>query len=97
MTQYNTVNVKLSNLQLNKLKSGIKNGIEVTFKLSSNIVGDSSSDNKFPGKLLLRNTQTSKICKAFANKSSANMKLSKIHLHKIGQLGGFWVNFSDHY
>ena len=31
MTQYNTLNVKLSNFQLNKLKSGIKNGTEVTF------------------------------------------------------------------
>ena len=33
MTQYNTLNVKLSNLKLNKLKSRIKNGIEVTLKL----------------------------------------------------------------
>ena len=33
MTQYNTLNVKLSNLKLNKLKLGIKNGTEVTFKL----------------------------------------------------------------
>ena len=31
MTQYNTLNVKLSNLQLNKLKSGIKKGNEVNF------------------------------------------------------------------
>ena len=31
MTQYNTLNVKLSNLQINKLKSGIKNGTQVTF------------------------------------------------------------------
>ena len=32
MTQYNTLNVKLSNLQLNKLKSGTKNGTEVTLE-----------------------------------------------------------------
>ena len=32
MNQYNTLNVKLSNLQLNKLQSGIKNGTEVIFK-----------------------------------------------------------------
>ena len=31
----------------------------------------------------------SKIYKAFANGSSANVKLSKTHLHKIGQSGGF--------
>ena len=35
MTQYNTLNIKLSNWQLNKLKSRIKNGTEVTLKLSS--------------------------------------------------------------
>ena len=33
MTQYNTLDVKLSNSQLNKLKSEIKNGTEVTLKL----------------------------------------------------------------
>ena len=33
--------------------------------------------------------QVSKICKAFLNNSSANIKLSKTHLHKIGQSGGF--------
>ena len=38
MTQYNTLNVKWSNLQLNKLKSRIKNNNEVTLKLSSNVV-----------------------------------------------------------
>ena len=38
MTQYNTSNVKLSNLQLNKLKSGIKDGTGATLKLSSNLV-----------------------------------------------------------
>ena len=34
MTEYNTLNVKLSNSQLNKLKSGIKKGTEVTLKFS---------------------------------------------------------------
>ena len=36
MTQYNTLNVRLSNSQLSKLKSGIKNGTEVNLKVSSN-------------------------------------------------------------
>ena len=45
MTQYNTLNVKLSKSQLNKLKSGIKNGTEVTLKISSNVVGDSNYEN----------------------------------------------------
>ena len=34
MTQYNSVNIKLSNSQLNKLKSGIKNETEIVLRLS---------------------------------------------------------------
>ena len=45
MTQYNTLNVKLLNLQLNKLKSGIKNNNEIVLKLSLNIFGDSNDEN----------------------------------------------------
>ena len=56
MTQYNTLNVQLSNLQLNQLKSGIKNGTQVTLKLSSNVVGDSNAKDNFLKKLLLTNT-----------------------------------------
>ena len=84
MSQYNTLNVKLFNSQLNKLKYGIKNGTEVTLKLSSNAVGDSNEKNNFPHKLLLTTTQVSKFHKASVNNSSANIKLSKPRLHKIG-------------
>ena len=56
MTQCNTLNVKLHNSQLNKLKSGINNGTEVTLKFSSNVVGDSNDESNFPPKLLLTNT-----------------------------------------
>ena len=75
--------------KLNKLKSGIKNGTKVTLKISSNITGDSNDENSFPHKLLLSNTQVSRLGKAIANNSSANIKLSKARLHKIGQSGGF--------
>ena len=91
MTQYNTLNEKLSNLQLNKLNSGIKNNTKVTLKISSNVVGDSNDENNFPRKLLLTKTQNSKLSKAFANGSSANTNLSKTQLHKIGQSGWFLV------
>ena len=64
MTQYNALNVKLSNLQLNKLKSVIKNGTEVTLNLSSNLIRNSNDETNFPRKLLLTNIQVSKICKA---------------------------------
>ena len=39
--------------------------------------------------MLLTNTQLSRICKAFENGSSANIKLSKTQLHEIGQSGWF--------
>ena len=60
MTQYNTVNVNLSNSQINRLKSGIRNGTEVTLKISSNVVGDSNDENNFRHRLLLTNTHVSK-------------------------------------
>ena len=47
MIQYNTLKVKLSNSQLNKLKSRIKYGTEVILKISSNVVGDSNDENNF--------------------------------------------------
>ena len=56
MTQYDILNVKLSNSQLNKLKPEIKNGTEVALKLSSNVAGDSNDENNFLHKLLLTNT-----------------------------------------
>ena len=87
MTQYNTLNVKLSNSQLHKLKSAIKDGTKVTLNLSSNVVGDSNDENNFPYKLLLTNTQVSKILKAFANGLSAKIKLSKTELQKILKSG----------
>ena len=51
MTQRNISNVKFSNSQLSKLKSGTKNCTEVTF--SSNVVGDSNDETNFLDKLLL--------------------------------------------
>ena len=89
MTQYNTLNVKVSNSEPDKLKSGIKNGTEVTLKLSANIASDSNDETNFPHKLLLTNTQVSRLRKAFKNGPSANIKLSKTQLHNIGQSRGF--------
>ena len=53
MTQYNSLNVKLSSSQLNKLKSAIKNETEVLLILSSNMIGNSDIKTNFPYKLLL--------------------------------------------
>ena len=77
MTQYNSLNVKLSNSQLNKLKSAIKNETKVVLRLSSNMIGDFDDETNFPHKLLLTNRKVANLRKAFNNKSSANIKLSK--------------------
>ena len=87
MTQYNSLNVKLSNSQLNKLKSAIKNETEVVLRLSSNMIGDNESN--FPHKLLLTNRQVANLSKAFANHLSADIKLSKTQLFKMLQSGEF--------
>ena len=87
MTQYNSLNVKLSDSQLNKLKSAIKNKTEVVLRLSSNVVGD--DETKFPHKLLLTNRQVANLHKPFANYLSADIKLSKTQLFKMMQTKGF--------
>ena len=51
MTQYNTLNVKLSNSQLGKLKFAIQNGTKVTLNISWNIVRDYKDEDNFPHKL----------------------------------------------
>ena len=48
MTQYNNLNVKLSNSQLNKWKSAIKNETEVVLRLSSNVIVYSNDETNFP-------------------------------------------------
>ena len=56
---------KLSHSQLNRLKSGIKNGTKATLKISSNFLSDSNNENNFLHKLLLTNTQFLKVRKSF--------------------------------
>ena len=67
MSQYNSLNVKLSNSQLTKLKSAIKNETEVVLRLSSNMIGNSNDDTNFLHKLLLTNIQDASLRKASAN------------------------------
>ena len=82
MTQCNSLNVKLSNSQLNKLKSSIKNETVVVLRISSNMVSNSNDNTNFPHELLLTNRQV----------TSTDIKLSKIQLSKMIQSGGFLRN-----
>ena len=87
MTQYNSLNLKLSNLQLNKLTLAIKNESEVALKLSSNTVGN--NETNFSHKLLLTNRSVENLHIAFANKLLTDIKLSKTQLSKMIQAEGF--------
>ena len=89
MTQYNSLKVKLSNSQLSKLKSAIKNENDIVLRLSSNMVGNSNDDTNFLHELLLTNRQVANTRKAFAKNLSIDIKLSKTQLSKIIQSGGF--------
>ena len=75
----------MSNSQLKKLKKKKKISSEIISKISSNLVGDSNDENSFPHKFLLTNTQVLTFRKAFANNCSANIKLLKTQLDKMGQ------------
>ena len=88
MTPCNSLNVKLSNSQLNKLNYAIKNETDVVLRLSSNMIGNSDDETNFPHKLLLTNSQVANIHKAFANHISTDIKLSKAQLTKMKK-GGF--------
>ena len=89
MTQCNSLNVKLSNSQLSRLKSAIKNETEVVLGLSSNMIDDSDNKINFPHELLLTNRQ-------FANLRKSKPLQIFIHwyqiikkLSNIIQSGGF--------
>ena len=89
MTQYNSLNVKLSNSQLIKLQSVMKNETEVVLRLPSNIISNSDDETNFPHKSSLTDKQVANLRKAFANNSSTNIKLSKTQLSKMIQSGRF--------
>ena len=88
MTHCNSLNVKLSNSQLNKLKSATKNETNVVLRLSSNMTGNLDDETNFPHTLLLTNKQVTNIRKS-ANYTSTDIKLSKTQLSKMIQSGGF--------
>ena len=75
MTQYDSLNVKLSNSQLNKLKSSIKNETDVVLRISSNMVGNSNE-------LLLTNRQVANIRKAFVIAHQLILNYQKLNYQK---------------
>ena len=92
MTQYNSLNVKLSDSQLNKLKPAIKNKTEAVLRSTSNMISNSDDEINFPRKLLLPNRQVANLQKYFANNSSTDIKLSKTQLSEMIQ--SWWTSWS---
>ena len=85
----------MSNSQLDKLKSAIKNEAEVVLRLLSNMIGD--DETNFPHKLLLTNRQVAIICTAFANYLSTNFKLSKTQILRWWNQEDLLVGFLVYY
>ena len=88
MTQYNSLKVKLSNSQLDKLRSAITNETEVVLRLLSIMIGNSDGETSFPHGLLLTNREFAGLRKAFENYLSTDIKLSKPQLSKMIKSGG---------
>ena len=90
ITQYDSLNLKLSNLQLSELTSVVKNGAEVeaTLNILSKVIGNSKDETNLLHILSFIARQVSRLGKTFTNNSSFNIKLSKIQLSEMVQLGG---------
>ena len=85
MVEYNTVNAKLSNSQLNKLKSAAKSKQGTTLRMNARLF----NGYNLPHELLLTTRQTTKLRSAIENNLQTDIKLSKAQISKIIQSGGF--------
>ena len=85
MVEYSKVNVKLSDTQLKKLKTAVKNktgtALRINFKMFNG--------NDFQHELLLTARQKAKLRNAFNNNMSTDLKLSKVQISKIIKSGRF--------
>ena len=85
MVEYKKVNVKLSDTQLKKLKTAVKNKTGTTFRISLKMF----NGNDLPHELLLTTRQKTKLRNAFNNNMSTDLKLSQAQSSKRIQSGGF--------
>ena len=85
MVEYNKVNVKLTDTQLKRLKSAVKDNTGTTLRISLKMF----DGNNLPHELLLTTRQKTKLRNAFNNNMSTDLKLSKAQIFKIIKSGGF--------
>ena len=84
MVEYNKINAELSNLQMNKLKTEVKNNEGTTLRIGAKMFNSSN----LPHELFLTVRQTTKLRNAIENNISTDIKLSKAQISKIIQSGG---------
>ena len=85
MVEYTKVNVKLTNIQLSKLKKAVKNNDGATLRISIK----NFNKDELPHELLLTTRQSTKLRNAINNNLAIDIKLSKAQIKKIIQAGGF--------
>ena len=83
MVEYNSVNAKLPDSQLNKLKRAVKSKQGTTLRMNVKIF----NENNLPHELLLTTRQTTKLRNTIENNMSTDIKLSKAQICKIIQSG----------
>ena len=84
MIEYSKANVKLSDAQLKKLKTAVKDKTGTTLRISLKMF----NVNDLPHELLLTTRQEAKLRKPFNNKMSTDVKLSEAQISKINQSEG---------
>ena len=85
MVEYSKVNVKLSDTQLKKLKTAVKDKTGTTLRMSLKVF----NGNDLRHELLLTTRQKTKLRNAFNNNMSTDLKLFKAQISKIIQSRGF--------
>ena len=85
MVEYSKVNVKLSDTQLKKLKTAVKDKTGTTLRMSLKML----DGNYLPYELLLTARLKTKLRNAFNNNMSTDLKLSKAQISKYFYLEGF--------
>ena len=85
MVEYNNVNTRLFDSQLNKLRYGVKNQTGVTLRMNIKIF----NGNNLPHELLLTTRQNTKLRNVLENNMSTNIKLPKAQIIKLIQSGEF--------
>ena len=91
MVEFNAINAKLSNSQLNKLKNAVRNRQETTLRMNARIF----NGNNLPHELLLTTRQTTELRNSIENNMSTEIKLCKAQISKTIQSGGFLGTLSS--